>query len=172
MDKDIRYMEFIHARAELQSGDGIDDIVVPIYLPTSKTESYAMLIHKIQGCTSTPHLEKAEADYVLDAGLVYQPTPISLVPGSPNVIQAWGMVNRIVETALTVMAQLVSLCGNGGGGNGCDVNFSPPILIAADVIYLMYFRDPGSEWFVTADVRIGYTLERVSREAFIAALVR
>jgi len=158
-----RFMEFIHTR--------LDEAVINvqcekvIYVPTSKTEVMAMLIHKITfDLTSLERVDTKQTMVIM--ALSKDSLPSAFRYGSnPRIIAGYGAALDcgMIEGTLTEFQQFQEY--------GAQVQyFDPPILVAQDQLYLQLKTYEQLSLTYGLCV-IGYTLEKVSREAFIAALV-
>ena len=156
-------MEFIVTRAnEAVAGTMFEE---EIYLPSSKTETLAMLIHKV--AIDITSLERIDATQTMViAGLSKRSNPSSTRYGcDPAIIAGYGAALDcgMMEGTLSEFKVFQEY--------GEQVTyFDPPILIARDRLWLVAKTyNQLSLTFVTCV--IGYTLEKVTRDAFIAALV-
>jgi len=162
--KSDRYLEFVAVE------DGAIPFVVDGYgayketaipLPTSQTEMLAFLLHRVDFRLGHPHfidtLMTSVACYLTKA---HQTGPIDLA--DPDLIAQyfWHVsVNQVAGSGISKWE------------DGKNIwTFDPPILIARDHVYMggRTFQETANQ---VVQVRLGYTLEKVSREAFIAALV-
>lgn len=155
-------MEFVGGALTIPSGaDGTAEEVIE--LPTSETELFALLVHQIQWFNTLAGSNfKAEGEYQRTLGLYRGPGGVrGLSDPATIAFHASGM--HFTETALTNIRESEE--------SPEMMYYNPPILIAHRQIYFAgkhAYLEVGS---FTAKVRLGYTLEKVSREAFIAALV-
>ncbi len=133
-----------------------------IYLPTSKTELMAMLIHDIWLPVLMPGAPAATGETGAGA-CVTKNKNSAFGLQDPDVIAGvevqrfWDMptVGVTIQDYWTPM----------------HYHFDPPVLVARDILYFKIKSDNVDSVLLTGYYRIGYTLEKVSREAFIAALV-
>ena len=151
------FMEFLRAKAVQSTANTYAEIMIPT--PTSKTESMAMLIHSIEleptnvldttvnnGDLASMHLSKTHKTSTL--GLE-----------DPDILARYRAKVSLNAVFNTVVFQ----------GERKHV-FDPPILYPHTNLFLGFY----TLGFTAASYgigRIGYTLEKVSREDFIAALV-
>lgn len=125
--------------------------------PTSKTEKMAMLIHKIQfhidDITGMANDDEIDVDLHDRAGQVE-------------------VLNYDDSGLIEKMNYFLKLTTSGAEEVGMirEINYSPPILYAKKKMY-SGINSAGMGALTGCDVRIGYTLEKVSQENFIAALV-
>ncbi len=153
-----RYMEFLRGKVVMSAIDTYKEDVIPV--PTSRTEELAMLIHEIVAHTATPTMQAGAVTlsswHVADRALDH--TKNVFEPG----ILAYGM-----NEANDLPAGLLSYAGY---LRICHFYFDPPILYAKASIYfgIETEGEAAPQWGMC---RIGYTLEKVSKDAFIAALI-
>ena len=163
MAKDDRFLEFVSAHALQSVAD--TDLQVAFDIPTSETELLAFLIHRIDWEGNVP-VGIAAAAIGIDG---YLTTTIATPAGLGTHINWPSLVDcymRMARYGTTTDDQLESDLGDQHRIH----HFDPPILIAQRTLYLTIHTSAST---VVNDVaiRLGYTLEKVSREAFIAALV-
>jgi hypothetical protein len=148
------FMEYLRCRATETIPNTYIENIVPV--PTSKTETMAMLIHEIRWWQQLSEVVVAGttesivtiADRSHPSGLVW--------PDSAGVI-----VHNVMWRKEEV----------GPVNENFVVKFDPPILYSKAHIYLGA-RGIGNNVSLMAIIAmIGYTLEKVSREDFISALV-
>jgi len=162
--KSERFMEFVAVESGAIAFNAVgygDYTEVEIPLPTSKTETMAMLLHRVDFRLGHPHFIDTQMNSV--SGYLtksHQTGPIDLA--DPDLIAQyfWHVsVNQVAGAGISEWEDGSKLW-----------LFDPAILIARDKLYM-----GGRTFMETANqvcqVRVGYTLEKVSREAFIAALV-
>jgi len=159
MGKGERYMEFIRGQLYTSAANVFTEEVVQ--LPTSQTEKLAMLIHQID--IDLIAVDRIDATYVEKGG------GLGLYSGSSRALHFAGVLCydtlalSCTETADKFLAKF--------GRTTFEHKYDPPILVAQSVLYakIQSMAFPGTTYF---SYRIGYTLEKVASEAFIAALVR
>ncbi|MBA7546349.1 hypothetical protein ES705_38739 [subsurface metagenome] len=151
------FMEFLRADVKQTVVDTYKEVQIPT--PTSKTENMAMLIHEI-------YLE-----------------PNRLVDGTPTDTDTMEL-HLAGKTKATVtkvsdpdiLAYLFAMTSKGTIWNWLETlgaqmwKFDPPILYPKANLFLA-INTGGFTATMSAVCRIGYTLEKVSREDFISALV-
>ncbi|MBA7550727.1 hypothetical protein ES705_43250 [subsurface metagenome] len=130
-----------------------------VQTPTSKTETMAMLIHQIELrparlIDSTPTAEDHIAVQIAKA-----PQDSTDDIDNPDII-AYYMARTHLDAVFNQMVEK----------GYQEVKFDPPILYPKSTIYAG-INTIGFAAPMTLNFRIGYTLEKVSREDFIAALV-
>ena len=155
-------MEYLGAQVTQAVAD--TDATVEIPLPTSETEQLAMLIHQVEFEGNVPGLVAGATlggDLYLHRLPTFARSGAALHIDDPTLIAAWMRVMRATAGGV------VDLCDWYQQGLYVAV---PPVLIALGSIYLTIHTSATT---VVNDgaVRIGYTLERVTSEVFIAALV-
>lgn len=156
-----RFMEFIGGQLLITAGtEGVQQ-ELELDLPTSKTETMAMLIHLI---------ELDIADINGQAGDRVQSNVYLSKSSMPSKFRYHGSDILAWYCLLYEMTVAAGECYIYESGSKLTY-FNPPILIARDKLYLGHkgYEYDAVSTYVTG--RIGYTLEKVSREAFIAALV-
>jgi len=162
-----RYMEFLDSPTLTPALDGAGTGVetVAIRLPTSKTEMLAFLLHKVMfepSGSCYPMVDDTESQ--LHLALCYNDYAATPYYGSVHGVIAMHRQNASSGQVSGALSDYVYYWKTPE-----IQDFSPPILIATDVLSLC-LRLIGSI-AVSGRVRLGYTLEKVGREAFIAALV-
>lgn len=158
---DERFIEFITDRI---SESAINTFTQEeIALPTSKTEMMAFLLHTVDIFVETP-------TFVASTN-VSRRCQLTLDEATG---MDWYNAFRLIATLSRDDhwgALIDDPCPRSGFSYGRERwVFDPPLLIARDHIYAAVVGHNETTVCVS-DVRLGYTLERVSREAFIAALV-
>ncbi len=151
------FMEYLRANVLQSAVDTFTE--KEIRCPTSKTENMAMLIHEIE---------------------IHPLMLIDATPTNADVIH--GQVTKKSKDALTLLydPDLLSLFSTYTALNAVfnqllyrgtmTRKFDPPILYPRASMFLGV-HTAGMTATVRIAVRIGYTLEKVSREDFISALV-
>jgi len=151
------FMEFLRAKVTQVTANVYAEAQIPC--PTSKTENMAMLIHSIElrpsmkidsvpTDTDTVNLHLTKASKTTLANLL-----------DPDVITDYKSVTilgAVMNDVLEFGQELAT--------------FDPPILYPRTNLYLGIYT-VGLTTVISAYARIGYTLEKVSREDFISALV-
>ena len=151
------FMEFLRGYALQTAANAYKETQIPC--PTSKTESMAMLIHSIELspsllCDSAP----ANLDTItLHLSKVSKTSATTIL--SPDVLAYYRTM-----TILNAVSNHITIFGEQ------KQTFDPPILYPHTNLYLGLLS-AGLTAVMNATVRIGYTLEKVSREDFISALV-
>lgn len=162
--KSERFMEFLGVEsgqiAFNAAGYGVYT-EVPIPLPTSQTEKLALLVHQVEFRLGHPSFTDTKmtsvACYLTKS---HQTGPITLV--DPDLLAQffWHVsVNQVAASGISEWQDGVRIW-----------RFDPAVLIARDHLYMggRTFQETANQ---VCQVRIGYTLEKVSQDAFIAALV-
>lgn len=151
-----RYMEFLNCQIYNPIDEGFT--IVESQCPTSTIESMAMLIHMI-------------------SFRLYMPPPSAGVV-SAHVAE---LVNRLINDTIDeydsgLIARCRALVEQTGAGVAfwfeapTEHYFNPPILYAKSSLFFCA-KGTNTERTIKAECRIGYTLEKVTKDAFIAALV-
>ena len=159
MARSDRFMEFI--RGQLYTSAANTFTEDEVQLPTSQSEKLAMLIHQID--IDLIAVDRIDATYVEKGG------GLGLYSGGARALCCAGalcydtLALSCSETADKFLATF--------GRTTWEHKYDPPILVAQSVLYakIQTLGFPGTTYF---SYRIGYTLEKVASEAFIAALVR
>jgi len=156
-------MEFLRNRVQQTVVNTYAEEEIPT--PCSTTEEMAMLIHFIHCHTDDPQV--TEGDYsAITTGLWRHSQTGGLTMQDPDCIFSYGqsvMAGRY-EGTLSEYWEYYK--------DPQVLYFDPPILYAKSVIYhgLGTVQQPAGA-MKTSDICIGYTLEKVSKADFIAALV-
>jgi len=135
-------------------------------VPTSKTEELAMLIWEIKTQLDRPSIEDGETN-TLHA---------QVTDRSETAIQGIERVGQIILHRRASDAGAISgalsdyLDLRESGGDVQTVKWDPPILYAKSTMFLS-LAGIGNSGAKSVRAKVGYTLERVSREEFIEALV-
>ncbi|MBA7550140.1 hypothetical protein ES705_42646 [subsurface metagenome] len=130
-----------------------------VQTPTSKTENMAMLIHSIE---MDPNRIEAVAPSNGDYTQM-QVTDRSQT-GFKQVSRPGVLASVSLTTVLNAVYNNLSIIGK------TSYKFDPPLLYPKAQIYCA-INSQGTDLVATGHFRIGYTLEKVSREDFISALV-
>ena len=157
VSKSERFMEFLRANGTPGAANGFKNVEIKV--PASKTESLAMLIHRIDF-----YLDPEED---LDAPAHADKLTWQLCSSEQSAIIP------INNSAIVDMAQLYDLLVTSGLAAltfPIVHEFNPPILYAKDTLYLG-IQTVGQGDADTMGVRVGYTLEKVTKDQFIEALV-
>ena len=134
-----------------------------VQMPTSRTERLAMLIWSIQMEISFPDIEDAQGNRV-DSHLADSEATARQRYHNTGVLFAGAW-----ETSAGAAAGTLSEYMFNEKTGPLYVRFDPPVLYAKSTIF-HGIVGIGNSSVKTAQVMIGYTLEKVSTEAFIAAL--
>ncbi|MBA7586626.1 hypothetical protein ES708_28629 [subsurface metagenome] len=130
-----------------------------IATPTSKTENMAMLIHSIEFSASR-FVEAAPANgdaIQLQVTSTHQNSITEIAdPDCIALYEVFVHLNAVFNTIFTHGAH--------------HIKFDPPLLYPKAHLYLAVGSN-GLAAAIAGQFRIGYTLEKVSREDFISALV-
>jgi len=153
-----RYLEWIGFHIDEQAPNTYTE--VPIELPTSENETLALLLHRIE--FEMEHGERIPGLIThVDTGLRHRSGV-----GYPHI--------NVPDVIASVDLELCIEAAGVHTGRVADTIvpklFDPPILVATRQIYL-FIQGANNVGASECYGRIGYTLEKVSREAFIAALV-
>jgi len=160
-----RFMEFVGAYVIQSVAD--TDASVAFDVPSSETELMALLVHQIdwEGQVSTP---VAAVTIGIDGFLTYSAQIPSSVGGYLTKMDVIDTLQRAVAAG-TTLDDVVA--GNYFAALQHDIHkFDPPILIARRTLHL-HIRSSNSAVVNAVALRLGYTLEKVTQAAFIAALV-
>jgi len=158
----VPYMEFLRKEGKTPGTGAYTEEV--IYCPTSETELMAMLIHKIHLYCGIPEIATGE-DRTMSA---------QLCSDSKNAIVSWEDKDVLAKFSWGSFASTTLIAGAQQESHVVQVEppvkyFNPPILYSKRELYLGGYCTAALS--LKFGVIIGYTLERVSREDFIAALV-
>ncbi len=151
------FMEFLRARVTQPTMNLYEELQMPT--PTSKTENMAMLIHSVEFIPSTlTAVAPAANDFIYLHLSKASQTTIKTIE-DPDTIAAYQVITVINATllAITELGEKTH-------------KFDPPILYPKSQLYVGLMTN-GMAAAKYGDVRVGYTLEKVSREDFISALV-
>ena len=151
------FMEFLRARVLQTAANTYEEVQIPT--PTSKTENMAMLIHSIE---LAPASIVDPAPTTLDSCHIHVAKRSKTIAGvldDPDILAYYSGL-----TILDAVFHMVYFTGS-------DKHiFDPPILYPHANLFAG-ISTTGFTGVTNAKVRIGYTLEKVSREDFISALV-
>jgi len=137
--------------------------------PNSKSESLAMLIHKILLGSSPPETIDGFAT-IVESQLTQFSEDHMLTPEDPSLLfktDEWIDAGS-VSGALTDYSYISSETHTVLGGR---IDFDPPILYSKDKMYIGVVGT-GNVGAKNATAWVYYTLEKVSREHYIAALIQ
>jgi len=156
-----RFMEFITSPTCTQVAAN-DVITQPIRLPTSQTETLAMLIHKVifdldgwaPPVSTTEVTMRLALVKSINLGLAADYRWIDTIAAFEHTVRAVGV---LTEEVISTHSPFV-------------VDFAPAVLIARDILFA-HSEAANMPAAAAARIRIGYTLEKVTQAAFIAALV-
>ncbi len=157
------FLEFLRGRVTETAANTFTE--VEITTPASRTESLAMLIHQVKFATSMPDTEDAQQNTV-ETQLTK--TTQSAIINIDNDAQI--DAHTIIEAAGVVQGSLSEYYRLETQGIGTWRHFHPAILYPRAGIFLGV-QGTGNANARTGQIQIGYTLERVSKDDFIAALV-
>ncbi len=130
-----------------------------IATPSNKTEAMAMLIHSIEFSASKwVNTDPTNLDTVQ---LVVAKNSLT---GPKDIADPNCMASYQTKTMLGAIFNALSTSGTP------QIKFDPPLLYPKAHLYLSVYTS-GFAAIVSGHFRIGYTLEKVSREDFISALV-
>ncbi len=164
------YMEFIRGRIFMPEVEPAGVISKKsIALPSSKTETMAVLVHSIdiEMNRCLPQYKAGDIPYFVNFSvLLHEPnTDGDCGISMPGVLAYYAVGFDLVETALTVLKNVYEV------GQRCW-KFDPPVLVAQDFLWICGWKSADIDVGRETRFRLGYTIEKVSREAFIASLVR
>ncbi|MBA7703987.1 hypothetical protein ES703_112784 [subsurface metagenome] len=151
------FMEYLRQRVAQTAANSFTEI--EIATPTSKTENMAMLIHSIELYPSS-YTDPAPAD----SDWVALTVANKHHTGNLQISDPECLAQFKALMTLGAVTNLIEYAGSQ------ETKFEPPLLYPKAHLYLSI----KSEGFAAALIgmfRIGYTLEKVSREDFISALV-
>ncbi|MBA7550795.1 hypothetical protein ES705_43318 [subsurface metagenome] len=151
------YMEFLRGKAQQTANNTYAETQIPT--PTSKTENMAMLIHSVELVPSALAPITPANAAVMEAHLAKRTQAAVITLIDPDLI-----ANYHVLTILNAVFNELAFRGEQ------KQTFDPPLLYPHANLFLGISTSGfASTRFV--ECRIGYTLEKVSREDFISALV-
>jgi hypothetical protein len=157
-----RYMEFLNASVRQSAANTYTQEEVD--LPVSENENLAMLIHRIDLFVDTPDIVDAtwtrvagQLTWRSEAGMIWWDDP--------------SLIARLDEDISTGQAQgtLSEFFDHRRLGANVYI-FQPAVLVAQRQIFIATDGD-GCAAAMGCVARIGYTIEKVSKEAFISSLV-
>lgn len=156
------FMEFLRGRVSHSGGTNVESARIAV--PSSKTEELACLIHQIEIKMDEPTYVLAAHEWI-KAGISKQDYDGDAnMPNYENTDMIWIVENTATEGIV------VGPFGR-NEQNTYIKYFDPPLLYAKADIWLLHELDAGQPAAKIAQTIIGYTLEKVSREAFIEALI-
>ncbi len=151
------FMEFLRAKVSQAVMNTYEEKQIPT--PTSRTETMAMLIHSIE---LLPSSLSDTAPTNSDAIFTHLSKTSKVIAGGledPDILAVYSVLTRLNAV----------IHGFHVTGSSKQV-FDPPILYPHANLFAAVMTS-GFGAIVDLEVRIGYTLEKVSREDFISALV-
>jgi len=163
MAKSDRFMEFVGAKVTQDVAD--EDAQVVFDVPTSETEQLALLVHQIEWEGNVP---VGLVDVAIGVDL-YLTTTMATPAGMATHLDFPSLIDlymRMARYGTTADDRLDSDLQDQHRVH----HFDPPILIAQRTLYLT-IHTSASTVINDGAVRLGYTLEKVTQAAFIAALV-
>lgn len=155
------YMEFMRGKVTNSAPNVYTEEVLST--PASKNEMMAMLIHMVILRTDSPDPIDATQTYVY-AGLTRRSRDAFIEINDPDAIYT-----RIWTRNLGVVEGTLSEYNLETMGHEPIVYFDPPILYAKDALYLSTLGANNTA-VKSVYLQLGYTLERVTLEQFVAAL--
>jgi len=156
------YMEFLRKEGKTPNTGAYTEET--ILCPVSETELMAMLIHKIHLYCGIPEIAAGE-DRTMN---------VQLTSDSKNAIVSWEDNDVLAKFSWGAFASTTLIAGAQIESHVVQIEppvkyFDPPILYSKRELYLGGYCSAAIP--LKFGVIIGYTLERVSRADFIAALV-
>ncbi|MBA7549661.1 hypothetical protein ES705_42152 [subsurface metagenome] len=151
------FLEFLRADVKQTAADTFTEGEIPT--PSSKTESMAMLIHSIELQPS-----KLIADEPTDLDNVMMSVTKASKTGAAVISDPDSLAYVKIKTSIAAVFHAVVVNGSQ------KYTFDPPLLYPKAKLYIQ-ISSAGIGVPVYGHVRIGYTLEKVSKEDFISALV-
>ena len=150
------FMEFMRLKVVMSAADTYDE--QDFQTPASKTENLAMLIHQITVSTST-WTGAVEGDNMI-MHIASTSETDTLNPDDPHLVGG------------AVFGKEIKLATNGMYIDRIHdtIYFDPPILYAKNKIYIG-MNTVGQGAVKTGYAALGYTLEKVDKDSYIAALV-
>jgi len=130
-------------------------------VPTSRTELMAMLIHDVW--FNIPACDRRTNIAVRSAISLNRKRGANMIPRLDSDVIASHWESVWVHPSDTCIYVTY--------GWFPHWHFDPPVLVARDTLFLALYSENFMEEGQYSNLRIGYTLERVSQDAFIAALV-
>lgn len=157
------FMEWLRNRVQESAVNTYTEEEIPT--PASRTEKMAMLIHQVQFHTDDPQVTEGSYSSIL-TGLYSHSQSGAVGISDPDTIVAYQQFVAAGRYEGTLSEYWEHR------EDPSIIYFDPPLLYAKAVIYhgVQGVQQPGAA-VKTSDVRIGYTLEKVSDADFIAALV-
>ncbi len=160
-------MEFLRGRLLVPTGPTLNKEIIA--LPSSKTELMAVLLHDIwfQAKYVDPSLKAGDMMYSTEYSISTREPPASNVfhYNEEGCLMFYYRGRSYTESALS------NTEGMQFEGQR-QMHFDPPVLIAQDYLWVAGMSNKAVMLESTAYYMLGYTIDKVSREAFIAALVR
>lgn len=158
-----QFMEFLRQRVTETAANTFT--CGEIRCPVSETESLVMLVHRME--IYIPNVDRIDSTIVWTSAAIGYNDANERSSNQSSVIHQTMMQEDCgsEEGSLSEYHQSIILEGE------AVAYFNPPLVIAQSVLYpkLVSLGMPTPNY---ANFRIAYTLEKVSRESFIAALVR
>lgn len=156
------FMEFMKGKVTEPTLNTYTEIA--LVTPASKTEQMAMLIHQILLRVDGPDPVDADLSYV------YAQLTKRTMSGFTEVDDPACLYSRIWSQKLGIAEGTLSEYACFSQGHWPIIYFDPPILYTRDYMYLAVLGDANTV-VKSAYLSLGYTIEKVTTEQFIAALV-
>lgn len=158
----MAFMEFVRGSVTETGANTFTEAEIPV--PTSKTEELAMLIWRVLITQDSPDIEDAQSNSTT-AQLTTRSVTAQILHTDPAFI-AQKLLNIIAGTVQGSLSEYMFFKMEPES----QQYFDPPVLFAKSSLWINLLG-VGNSNAKGARFVIGYTLERVSREEFIEALV-
>jgi len=167
------FMEMVNGEIEVAVDGSANWAKLAIDLPVSENESLACLVHYLW------MMPRSLAAYLLKAGdlsygsvaqmSLFEPLSASDVV---NGMQRQGSILWIDDVCSVIESALSTWAIHWTTHKSNPVYFDPPLLIAQRRIWFSASQAGANAQVIVAGFCLGYTVERVTKDQFIAALVR
>lgn len=162
--RDERFMEFIHADVTSSATGDAGVEAAEIHMPVSENENLACLIHRVDFLVNM----LLTADLAA-ATNIWRGGSLNTFPAADHADMLIGVPGCLAMYIWGATTSAAGVLSNQEGERAWL--FDPPLLIARRQLYVAAYRSVGVANDTNCRINIGYTVEKVSKDAFIAALV-
>jgi len=167
------FLELINGEIEVGVNGSQNWEKLAIDLPVSENESLAVLVHYLWMCPrslASMLLKAGDNAYGSVAMLsLYEPLSSGDVQDG---MKRQGVILWIDDVVSLVESALTTFQLHWTTHRSNPIYFDPPLLIAQRRIWFSATQAGANEQVIVAGFSLGYTVEKVTRDQFIAALVR
>lgn len=155
------FMEYLRAR---HTSTGVTVVTTAVETPISKTEELAMLIHEINLYCAEPNFTLATRNnqYLVVSKRSHE---------GDAALQGYGNQDCLHFRTLIAAEGIAAGTQRAEQQGEVQKRFDPPLLYSKSQIYIESLQSAAGMQDAQVECSIGYTLEKVSRDDFIDALV-